>query len=339
LLAGGFLVRTIKLVTISAIAIGFIVWLSPNQLIPIAEQTKEESGAANSQVFIPQHSDSESGSVVQDQIVNNAAQSPSPPPLYILFTSNQLSLEASSHPLKAIVDKIVQQSGITIVLSEAMANQPTTIQFHDLSIEQGLYRLFEHYDIFFFYTQDHGKSARLATVWVYPQGQGKQFSPISARANEMIQDTTDTDPVKRASAIANLIEQQGSGATEIAHNALTDPDERIRIHTLNAALRAQVNLSLDTLKDLAQHDASAKVRSIALAGLFNRSEEGLIKSSDILDTLITAQKDNDPEVSELAAQLMQSLEEASTEAGEQAPQEFQEQSMYPQFERIPGDAK
>lgn len=327
--------KTIKIVIISAITIGFIFWLWPNLPSPVTEQTKRESGAANSsRAFVPPHSDSASGSVVQDKISNNTAQPSNPLPLYVLFTSNRLSLEASSHPLQDIVDKIAQQSGITIVMSEAIANPTTTIQFHDLSIEQGLHRLFENYDIFFLYTRNDDKSARLATIWVYPQGQGKKFAPISpsisAHADESIQNITDADSVnKRASAITNMVEQQGSAATEIVKNALTDPDELIRIQALDAALRAQIDLPPDTLKDLAQNDASAKIRSIALAGLFNRSANGVIGSSDILDTLATAQKDDDPDVSELATQLMKSLEETPTEPSAQESQESQEQSMDP----------
>ncbi|WAK02804.1 HEAT repeat domain-containing protein [Methylobacter sp. YRD-M1] len=326
--------KTIKTVIISAMIIGFISWLWPNLPSPVKEQTKREFDAANSsRAFAPPHSDSASDSVVQDKIPSNTSQPSNPPPFYVLFTSNHLSLASSSHPLQDIVDKITQQSGITIVMSEAIANPTTTLQFHDLSIEQGLHRLFENYDIFFFYTRDDGKSTRLATVWVYPQGRGKKFAPISppiaTLTNESIKDITDADSVKRATAITNLVEQQGSAATEIVKNALTDPDELIRIQTLDAALRAQIDLPLDTLTDLAQNDASAKIRSIALAGLFNRSANGLIGSSDILDALATAQKDDDPEVSELAAQLMQSLEETPTESNEQESQESQEQSMDP----------
>lgn len=323
--------KTIKVVIISLIAIGFIVWLWTNQPNSITEQATNDS----------QYSGSALGSVAQNRTATDAAQSPSPSSLYILFTSNYLSLEASSQPLQAVVDKIVQQSGITIMISEAIANSPITIQFHDLSIEQGLQRLFENYDIFFFYSRNNDKSARLVNVWVYPQGQGKKLAPISssiaARTNEpiavheseMTQGTMDSDPVKRASAIANLVDQQGSAAAEIVQNALTDPDENIRIHALDAALRARLDLPLDTLTDLAQNDASATIRSIALAGLFNRSEGGSVKSSDILEILLTAQKDDAPEVSELATQFMKSLEEALAEPNERKSQEAQEQSMDP----------
>jgi HEAT repeat protein len=77
---------------------------------------------------------------------------------------------------------------------------------------------------------------------VYPQGHGQRLAPIPSpigRANELLQDTTDTDAAKRASAIANLVEQQGSAVTEAVQNALIDPDKHVRIEALHSALLAQ----------------------------------------------------------------------------------------------------
>jgi len=45
-----------------------------------------------------------------------------------------------------------------------------------------------------------------------------------------------------------------------------NPDERVRIEALHSALLSQMDLPLDIIKALAQHDVSAKIRSIALAG-------------------------------------------------------------------------
>ncbi len=87
--------KTIKIAIISALAIGFIAWLRPNQPNSITEQAEREFGATNSPVFASMHSDSASGSGVQKRIANNAAQLLNSSPFYILFTSNCLSLEAS----------------------------------------------------------------------------------------------------------------------------------------------------------------------------------------------------------------------------------------------------
>lgn len=87
--------KTIKIAIISALAIGFIAWLWPNQPDSVTEQAEREFGATNSQVFASMHSDSPSSSGVQKRIANNAAQPSNSSPFYILFTSNRLSLEAS----------------------------------------------------------------------------------------------------------------------------------------------------------------------------------------------------------------------------------------------------
>ena len=257
----------------------------------------------------------------------------------IHLSDNRLSLAITKQPLQEVAKAIAQQAQLSIIFDKEMPNPNIDMKFSNLPVQQGLQRLFENYDTFFFYSTDKETVAKLTTVWVYPQGQGQRLapvpSPIAARANELIQDTTDTDAARRASAIANLVEQQGSAATEAVQNALIDPDERVRIEALHAALLAQIDLPLDTLKDLAVRDTSAKIRSIALAGLVNRSEQGAIELSDILEVLKLAQKDTDPEVSELAVQLIKSLEEASTDPDNQ---ESQEQSPDPQSEWKPQDA-
>lgn len=251
----------------------------------------------------------------------------------IHFSDNQLSLAITKQPLQEVAKAIAQQAKFSIMFDQEMANPNIDMKFSNLPIQQGLQRLFENYDTFFFYSNHKETGAKLTTVWVYPQGQGQRLvpipSPIAARANELLQDTTDTDAAKRASAIANLVEQQGSAATEAVQNALIDPDERVRIEALHSALLAQIDLPLDTLKDLAVRDTSAKIRSIALAGLVNRSEQGAIELSDVLEVLRIAQQDTDPEVSALAVQLIKSLEEASADPENQ---ESQEQSLDPQLE-------
>ncbi len=250
----------------------------------------------------------------------------------IHFSDNQLSLAITKQPLQDVAKAIAQQAKFSIMFDQEMANPNIDMKFSNLPIQQGLQRLFENYDSFYLYSNHKKTVAKLTAVWVYPQGHGQRLAPIPspiARANALIQDTTDTDAARRASAIANLVEQQGSAATEAVQNALIDPDERVRIEALHSALLAQIDLPLDTLKDLAVRDTSAKIRSIALAGLVNRSEQGSIELSDVLEVLKIAQQDTDPEVSELAVQLIKSLEEASADPENQEPQE---QSLDPQLE-------
>lgn len=260
-------------------------------------------------------------------------------PFFIDLSNNQLSLSISKQPLQKVADAIAQQARISIIFDRDMPNPDIDMKLSNLPVQQGLQQLFENYDSFFFYSNEKQRIARLRTVWVYPQGQGQKLapvsSPIAAHSNEQIQDTIDPEADKRASAIASLVEQQGSAASERVQNALMDPDERVRMQALHSALLAQIDLPLDTLKDLAQRDASAKIRSIALAGLVNRSEQGAFELSDVLEVLSMAQKDNDSEVSELAIQLTKSVEEASADP---ESQELQQQSLDPQLEWRPLEA-
>ncbi len=257
----------------------------------------------------------------------------------IHLSDNQLSLAITKQPLQEVAKAIAQQAKLSIIFDKEIPNPNIDMKFSNLPVQLGLQRLFENYDTFFFYSNHKGTVAKLTTVWVYPQGQGQRLapipSPIAARTNELIKDTTDIDATRRSSAIASLVEQQGSAATEAVQNALMDPDERVRIEALHSALLAQIDLPLDALKDLAVRDTSAKIRSIALAGLVNRFEQGAIELSEVMETLKIVQKDTDPEVSELAVQLIKSLEEASSDPENQ---ESQEQSLNPQLEWRPQNA-
>ncbi|MGJ0431578.1 hypothetical protein [Methylobacter sp.] len=87
--------KTIKIAIISALAIGFIAWLRPNQPNSVKEQAEREFGATNTPVFASLPSDSALGSGPRKRIDNNATQPSNSAPFYILFTSNRLSLEAS----------------------------------------------------------------------------------------------------------------------------------------------------------------------------------------------------------------------------------------------------
>lgn len=87
--------KTIKIAIISALAIGFVAWLRPNQPNSVKEQAEREFGATNTPVFASLHSDSALGSGLKKRIDNNATQPSNSSPFYILFTSNRLSLEAS----------------------------------------------------------------------------------------------------------------------------------------------------------------------------------------------------------------------------------------------------
>lgn len=243
----------------------------------------------------------------------------------------RLSLKVSSRPLHDVANEIFQQSGVTIAMGDGMPNPLITIEFDDIPLEQGLRRLFEDYDTFFFYSRIEGMPARLITVWVYPARQGQKLAPVflppkqdknlastslprDSQGDECAQDVNNPDAFKRALAIKTLAERYGNAAAEAVKTGLADFDEHVRIEALQAALNKSVDVPIEALKEMAQYDPSALIRSITLAGLVNQAESGLISQSVIWELLDIAQRDSDPDVSELAARIAKSWQEAAAES-------------------------
>jgi hypothetical protein len=264
----------------------------------------------------------------------------------VLFPVTRLNLKVSGRPLQEVINEIFQQSGVPIVMGNGMLNPLITKEFHDLPLEQGLRRLFEDYDTFYFYSRIEGMPARLTTVWVYPSGQGQKLIPIplppdqgqklasislprDSQSDECAQDVNDPDAFKRALAIKTLAERYGNAAAEVVKTSLADFDERVRIEALQAALNKSVDVPIEVLKEMVQYDPSALIRSIALAGLVNEAESGLIAPSVGWEILDIAQRDSDPDVSKLAARITESWKEA---AAESVASGTQDQAVDPQLD-------
>jgi hypothetical protein len=232
----------------------------------------------------------------------------------VLAAAGRLSLRVVNRPLQNVVHEIGRQSGVAIAMGEGMPNPSIVMEFRELPLEEGLRRLFQDYDAFFFYSGTDGSPGRLTTVWVYPPGEGQKLAPIpslqESLRNEWAQDVDDPDALRRALAIATLAERHGNGAAEAVKTGLVDFDERVRVEALQAALNTPVDVPLETLRELVQHDPSAVVRSIAVAGLANRAEQGSMAPEIVWELLEIAQKDADSVVSELATRIAESWDEA-----------------------------
>jgi hypothetical protein len=238
----------------------------------------------------------------------------------VLVRGARVSLKVLNRPLLDVVNEIGRQSEVTIAMGEGMPNPSIAMEFRELPLEQGLKRLFQDYDTFFFYSRTEEMPARLTTVWVYPPGQGQKLAPIptphESLREEWAQDVDDPDALKRALAITTLAERHGNAAAEVVKTGLVDFDERVRVEALQAALYTPVDLPVEALKEMVWHDPSGLIRSIALAGLVNRAEQGLIAPDVVWELLETAQRDTDPAVSELAVRISESWEEAAAGAAD-----------------------
>jgi type II secretory pathway component GspD/PulD (secretin) len=236
----------------------------------------------------------------------------------IHLSDNQLSLAITHQPLQEVAKAIAQQAKLSILFDKDVPNPNIDILFSNLPIQQGLQRLFENYDTFFFYSNSNGTLAKLATIWVYPQGKGEILSPIPAVAipsnPQLALNTNDPEPYQRASAVTLAIEHNGQDAEDVLQTALDDPEEIVRINALQAAIVSAIAMPMDRLNDLALHDPSTAVRSMAISSLFKEFEEGRIAPSDVARIVNLAQSDPEPMVSELAKQIIASLDEDPEES-------------------------
>jgi hypothetical protein len=233
----------------------------------------------------------------------------------IQLSDNQLSLAITNQPLHEIAKTIAQQAKLDIQIANDVPNVNVDMQFSKLPVQQGLQRLFENYDTFFYYGNSATTSAKLITVWVFPKGKGEILTPMPeliASANPNLSfNTSDSDPQQRASATALVIENNGPEAEAVLQAALDDPEENVRMNALQASAVSAATIPIARLNDLALHDPSATVRVMAITSLLKQFEDGRISAADVTETVNLALNDSESSVAEVAKQIIASFDEAA----------------------------
>jgi len=214
----------------------------------------------------------------------------------IRANGERLSVAVAGLPLQVLLDEISRQSGVAILLADELADSPVSIQLPDLPIEQGLQRILDRHDSFFLYDRAGERAAQLSTVWVYPRGRGREFMPLPAGLQRALTDGAPVDAAPQA-------------ALDRARAALADPDEQLRLRSLHAALQSGVEFPEALLHDVILRDPSPQVRAVALTGL---ADDGIEPAAPTqLALLNAARADPDPEVSALAAHLLDARRRAA----------------------------
>jgi hypothetical protein len=229
--------------------------------------------------------------------------------------SRRLSLVVTDRPLREVLAEVQRRTGVRIVISDLVPDAPTSAQFDDDPVEQALKRLLTPFDSYFLYGARPGRAggadigAGLSAVLVYPQGHGRFAEPGSDLLAAMLDSGLIANPDELAGASrerssTTMATQSGQPSAETLRAALADADESVRIEALQSLLQqAPTALPDQALQNLARHDASATLRSMALAGLVDRAEAGLVEPAEIQTALMLARADPDPVVAELAIRL------------------------------------
>jgi len=189
----------------------------------------------------------------------------------VTLEDGRLSVNVQDRSLERLADAISGKAGMPIVLADDIGNQPVSVKFQNLPLDEGLRQILKKYDAFFFYGVDEQESSSLKAVWVYAKGKGRGVEPVPpekwASTKELEGMLTQKDPEARARAIEALVERNGGAAQEELLKSLEDADAQVRTQALYAALQAGTELPEGLLNNLALNDTSPEVRLMALQAL------------------------------------------------------------------------
>lgn len=215
--------------------------------------------------------------MLQPAVALATPATPAPPvvkaePLEIAFRHGLLTVHAQNQTLRAVLEGIGAESGLSIMLAQGLGDERVSVNFNQSRLEEALREVLKDYDAFFFYGVEKKQDpASLKAVWVYPASRGQGFKPLPpdawASTQEVEQMLSDPDPDVRARAIEAVIKRKGPRAESAVLDALKDDNDMVRTKALHEALESDVELSQNTLINLALYDRSEDVRILALQAL------------------------------------------------------------------------
>jgi hypothetical protein len=206
----------------------------------------------------------------------------------VTFKEGRLSANIQNRSLESLAEEVSAKAGVDIILCGDVGSQTVSLNFRNLPLDQGLRRILDKYDAFFFYGVEKQEPSSLKSVWVYPMREGRGIAPVPPESwgstKELEPMLADPDPKVRARAIAALVGRKGEAALDAVLEALRDSDDQVRTEALYGAAKAGVDLPEESLRDLALNDASADVRFLALQSLANSPDAGSVAEMALNDS-------------------------------------------------------
>jgi hypothetical protein len=207
--------------------------------------------------------------------------------LSIQASGDHLSLAIVNQSIQEAAKAIAQQAKLNIILDKDVPNSNIALRFSNLPIQQGLQRLFENYDTFFFYSNSKGTVAELASIWVFPKGKGENLKPFPANVistNSPVAITTNNAGSKPSHAVLDDYVQTEDMTEILDSNLLLDkarndkkPANRLQALVRLTALGKDDSVDVDLALETALIDEDPNVRGYAVQALVNRQGEGATK--------------------------------------------------------------
>ena len=271
-------------------------------------------------------------------------------PLPVLLKDDRLTVKVADVPLGKILQEISRQSGIKVFGNARIGNEKITVEFSDLSMEEGLGKILSSYNLAYLFSAkkpngEYPSPQQMTEVWIFPRSENHSsvpreldFIPLSGK------ETENPAPSSRQRVIESIIERQDPSGIPILIDFLRDSDPGVRLSAIDALtevgspvpadqiaeialehndpqtrmaiLTSGIELPLKAIVDHALHDPHPQVRIEALHTL-----EGYTELEEVARQAL---KDPDPSVQTTAEEILQSIEEdrnPQMDRGEDIPHE------------------
>jgi hypothetical protein len=234
----------------------------------------------------------------------------------IRFADGHLSAHFKNLPLESLGNALSQKAGIAVVFLDNSGSQKVSASFEKLPMDEGLRRILQKQDVFFFYSADQKQPSCLKAVWIFPNGKGRGVAPVPpeqwASTKDLGAQLKASEPAARAKAIETLIQRKGNEVSNALLESLADHDSQVRERALFASMQSGVAVPSAVLNQMT-HDTSSDVRYLALRAL---SDSG---SPDALSAAEQAASDPNEAVRNEAQEIISRLDKHSEEPEEQPP--------------------
>jgi len=256
------------------------------------------------------------------------------PGFALSMRDNLLSAKIEGAPLWQVLAEL-SRAGVKVSFEDLSSEEKVSATFEDLPLEEGIKRLLQGKNHTLAYDQTASSAAqRVAEIRILPSRQslendldklvaaapaGRSDTPCAPADGRSVEELVSEvlhspDVAKRTAALKALGEKdkQDPKVVETMVAAFEDKAIEVRSAALEIVLLKNISVPEEALEQMAFRDQSPQLRLGALDGLVDKSESGAAKSY-----LERALQDPDPEVKDLAAQMLERIddEEEGREAG------------------------
>jgi hypothetical protein len=227
----------------------------------------------------------------------------------LALEKGRITASIRNHPLGAVLEELSSRTGVALIPSPDMDIEALRVsaELAGVTVDEGLRRLLEDFDAFYYYGVVGNRSSSLRAVWIFHKGAAATLRPVPpelwAGTKELQSSLADTDPEVRARGYEALMSRPDRESRELVIQALrgaSEPDDAVRERILATAFSTGMSLPRDLLMYLARWDPAERVRLTAL--------NALTFAPTLKEAAEAALTDSSPVVRERAKKILAELE-------------------------------